>query len=218
MDQQGMVTNTVEIIDLINPKFKHKLNDERAARVAPFGGILQNQPLLFAGMGSCDLNHKALKDGIALGSNEKIYKYETEGRRCASSIILNQTRLWVTGGQDEKGNDKKSSQFISLDQPPEKGPKLPFTVSNHCMAQVDSKTIYLIGGYQNGDESNQTWIIDPTKNFEIREGISMNHSRASNSCATMRLKNKVFIVVVGSNDSVEILDTSLTANNWKFGR
>ena len=113
----------------------------------------------------------------------------------------------------------KSSQFISLDQPPEKGPELPFTVSKHCMVQVDPETIYLIGGVQNNSGSKKTWIIDPTKNFEIREGPSMNHSRASHSCATMRINNKVFIIVVGSGllsetKTVEILDTSLPLEIW----
>ena len=149
-DQQDKSTNIVEIIDLVNPNFKYKWNDERAARVASFGGILQNKPLLFGGRDQTSFN-----DGIALGSNENIYEYEIEKRSGASSVILNQTRLWVTGGMDEKGNLMKSSQFISLDRPPEKGPELPFTVSHHCMVQVDSKTIYLIGGYQNDNRRSR---------------------------------------------------------------
>ena len=190
-------TNSIEIIDLVNPKFKCTWVDERAARQAPFGGIIQNK--------------------LLLGSNEGIY---VNGRR--SGVVLDQIRLWVTGGWDEKGNATKTSQFISLDQPPEKGPELPFTVFKHCMVQVDPKTIYLIGGYQNNSGSNKTWIIDPTKNFEIREGQSMNHSRARHSCATMRINNKVFIIVVGNADkrqcrTIEILDTTLPSNNWKFG-
>ena len=72
-DQQDKSTNILEIVDLVNPNFKCKWNDERAARAVLFGAILQNQPLLFGGF---DTNYKALKDGIILGSNDKIYKYE----------------------------------------------------------------------------------------------------------------------------------------------
>ena len=128
---------------------------------------------------------------------------------------------WVSGGKYDLIR-KNSSEFISLDQPPENGPKLPFTVSNHCMIQVDSKSIYLIGGYQNDEVSEKTWIIDPTNNFAIIEGPKMNHARSWHSCATMKLKNKTFIVVIGGLGSycgiTEILDTSLPTNNWQIGK
>ena len=148
-DGQGNVKNTVEIIDLINPKFKCTWIDERSARLASFGGILQNKPMLFGGssVSSRDI-FIILKDGIVLGSNEETYEYEIEGRTSASSVVLNQSRLWVTGGLYDR-NKLNTSQFLSLDQPPEKGPDLPFTLVGHCMVQVDSETIYLMGGFQN---------------------------------------------------------------------
>ena len=114
-----------------------------------------------------------------------------------------------------------SSEFISLDQPPEDGPKLPFTVNGHSMVQVDSTSIYLIGGYQDNKLSEKTWIIDAKNNFAIKEGPPMNHSRLCHSCATMRLNNKVFIIVVGDRthrSHTEILDTSLPTNKWKPGK
>ena len=91
------------------------------------------------------------------------------------------------------------------------------------MVHVDSKIIYLIGGYQNNQESEKTWIIDPKNNFEMKEGPKMNYSRQGHSCATMRLNNKIFIVVFGGCDGrgfmdIEILDTSLPTNNWKLGK
>ena len=88
------------------------------------------------------------------------------------------------------------------------------------MIQVDSKSIYLIGGRQDGKRSNKTWIIDPTNNFEMKEGPEMNYEKQRRLCATMRLNNKTFIVVVGSYASTktEILDTSLPTNNWKRGK
>ena len=130
--------------------------------------------------------------------------------------------IWVTGGHIGNGNKLNTSQFLSLDQPPEKGPELPFTVGYHCMVQVDSETIYLIGGCQNGTRSNKTWIINPTKNFQMREGPSMLQPRINHACATMKINNKVFIIVIGDapnnhTRTIEILDTSLPSNSWKFG-
>ena len=115
-----------------------------------------------------------------------------------------------------------TSQFLSLDQPPEKGPDLPFTLVGHCMVQVDSETIYLIGGCQNGTKSNKTWIINPKKNFQMREGPTMLEARNFPACATMKINNRVFIIVIGNDvnwqyQTIEILDTTLPSNNWKFG-
>ena len=108
-----------------------------------------------------------------------------------------------------------------MDQPPEDGPKLPFTVSYHSMVQVDSTSIYLIGGYQDNKKSEKTWIIDAKNNFAIKEGPPMNNPRNVHSCATMRLNNKIFIIVAGGwncRSHTEILDTSLPTNKWKTGK
>ena len=215
-DRHDNFTNIVEIVDLINPNFALKWNDDRAARTVSIGGILQNQPLICGGRDSI---WKNFNNGIILGSNQEIPLIK--GRRYASSVVLNETRLLVTGGRDETWKDLNSSEFISLDQPPEDGPKLPFTVSAHCMVQVDSTSIYLIGGCQDNKKSEKTWIIDAKNNFAIKEGPSMNHSRDWHSCATMRLNNKVFIIVVGGwncRSHTEILDTSLPTNKWKTGK
>ena len=214
-EQHGNVTNIVEIVDLINPSFTLKWNDDRAARIGSIGGIFQDHPLICGGR---DSNWKNLNNGIILGSNQEIPLIK--GRRIASSVVLNETRLLVTGGVDENRKDLNSSEFISLDQPPEDGPKLPFTVSAHCMVQVDSTSIYLIGGWQDKKKSEKTWIIDAKNNFAIKEGPKMNFQREGHSCATMRLDNKTFIVVVGSSGTTntEILDTSLPTNKWKPGK
>ena len=215
-DQHYNNINIVEIVDLINPNFALKWNDDRAARRGSIGGILQNQPFICGGF---DRNLKNFNNGIILGSNQEIPLIK--GRRFASSVVLNETRLLVTGGRDENGKDLNSSEFISLDQPPEDGPKLPFTVYHHSMVLVDSTSIYLIGGCQDYKMSEKTWIIDAKNNFAIKEGPPMNKSRHRHSCATMRLNNKVFIIVVGDywcTSHTEILDTSLPTNKWKTGK
>ena len=215
-DQHSNVTNIVEIVDLINPSFALKWDDNRAARMGSIGGILQNQPFICGGR---DSNWQNVNNGIILGSNQEIPLIK--GRRFASSVVLNETRLLVTGGTDEKWKHLNSSEFISLDQPPEDGPKLPFTVSFHCMVQVDATSIYLIGGWQDNKKSEKTWIIDAKDNFAIKEGPPMNKPRVGHSSATMKLNNKVFIIVVGGlwcTSHTEILDTSLPTNKWKPGK
>ena len=81
------------------------------------------------------------------------------------------------------------------------------------MIQYDEKSIYIIGGFQNGSFwSNKTWIVDPTNGFQIKEGPSLNKARRLHGCAKMTLNGRTILVVAGGNgnngalDSVEILN------------
>ena len=74
--------------------------------------------------------------------------------------------------------------------------------------------------------SKKTWIFDSTKNFEFKEGPTLNHVASAHSCATMQLNGKVLIIVYNwnaltrnnnSKETVEILDTSSPKNGWKIG-
>jgi hypothetical protein len=87
------------------------------------------------------------------------------------------------------------------------------------MIQYDEKSIYIIGGDQNGSISNKTWIVDPTNEFQITEGPSLNKGRAYHGCAKMTLNGRTILVVAGgfgALDSVEILDP-LGNNVWTQG-
>ncbi len=92
------------------------------------------------------------------------------------------------------------------------------------MIQYDEKSIYIIGGNQNGQfNSKKTWIVDPTNGFKITEGPSLNKARDSHGCAKMTINGRTILVVAGGLregseylDSVEILDPS--GNNvWTQG-
>ena len=99
------------------------------------------------------------------------------------------------------------------------------------MVQIDSKTVYIIGGMQNGKVSNKTWIVDPTNDFQIKEGPSLNEARDSHSSAKMKINGKLYIVVAGGMNcgsstpvpggfekkSVELLDTTSPDQFWEMG-
>ena len=103
------------------------------------------------------------------------------------------------------------------------GPDLPFTIWTHSMVHVDPTAIYLIGGIQNDELSNKTWIIDPTNEFQIKVGPSLNIARNFHSCSKMRIEGRIYLVVAGGFkdpdilDSVELLDTSCPDQGWKKG-
>ena len=114
-------------------------------------------------------------------------------RMTMSSIVLNESNIWITGGISifrKNGNNNpgyNSTEIISLDQPPVQGSDLPFKVRDHSMVLVNPTTIYLIGGFQNRQVSNKTWIINPTNNLQIKVGPSLNTARSCHSCSKMQI-------------------------------
>ena len=143
---------------------------------------------------------------------------------------MDDTSLWIVGGDNHSHDTLNSTEFIKLDLKdyPEEaqiiGPELPFSIYDHCMLKFDENSIYLIGGEQNDKISNKTWIVDPRKNFQIIEGPPLNRKRKGHCCAKFENKaGKILFVVAGGFDgatfldSVEILDP-LSDQGWKYGK
>ena len=66
------------------------------------------------------------------------------------------------------------------------------------MVQVNEKTIYILGGDQNGHKSQKTWVIhgDPiTRKFKTKPGPLLKIERRQLSCAKMKIDGKVIIIV-----------------------
>ena len=92
------------------------------------------------------------------------------------------------------------------------------------MIQINAFTIFIIGGWLGGgNKSTATWVVDPSNNFRLKEGPSLNVPRNGHSCSKMTINGRVLIVVAGGSDgqscldSVEILDPSNTDGGWRLG-
>ena len=162
-----------------------------------------------------------------------------ERRRNASSIIFNETTIWVTGGHASEDEDslfedledrfstaKSTTEFIKYGEPSIEGPELPFKIFGHTMVKVNSETVYIIGGFSD-EECDQTWVVDLSANFDIKPGPCLNEGRCEHSSSTMKINEKLYIVVAGgrfANDygyqlnSVELLDTEFPQNGWIMGK
>ena len=120
-----------------------------------------------------------------------------DDRAYSASVILNINKftrnLWITGGQDRRKNGLNTSEFVLIrdaldlddkNQPSEvqqldsiEGPNLQFTISHHGVVKVSENAIYIIGGRQNDKISKDVWIVDPTDEYSIKKGPSLNTSR-----------------------------------------
>ena len=206
-----------EILDFLNPNAKYEFLANNLPRViGATGGLLQNTPIVCGGR---DNMSNIIQDCVVIGLPE-MEKKMIEKRYGAASVTLDQSSLWIVGGFN--GNRTlRSTEFIKLGKPSVKGPDLPFAISGHSMIQYDEKSIYIIGG----DQPNQykTWIVDPTNEFQIKEGPLLNKGyHHYHGCAKMTLNGRTVLIVAGGwggygcLDSVEILDP-LGNNVWTTG-
>ena len=217
----------LEIIDLIDTTSKPIIViDTTGSRKGAIGGILQNKPVICGGY---DTDIKTIPNYSIIGMSNNDFKMMSP-RDFSASIALNESKIWVTGGYSihfGKSNRyiTSTTEIISLDQPPVAGPNFPFTVREHSMVLVNPTTIYLIGGFQNGELSNKTWIFDQSNNFQIRLGPPLNIARLAHSCSKMKIEGRNFLVAAGGKckmseellDSVELLDTTCPDHGWKMG-
>ena len=71
-----------------------------------------------------------------------------QNRFWASSVVFNESTLWIVGGLDKNDTALATTEFISVDRGPTLGPELPFSIRGHCMIKLSDNSIYVIGGYQ----------------------------------------------------------------------
>ena len=126
----------IEILDLIDPNFICILKDERAKRGGEaIGGMITNQAIIVGGS-SWDLGPKNPgQNYIILGNNhftnnDEYIKTFVQRSNGDAGVVLNKNTFWITGHE--------TTEFITLDQPPRRGPNLPFLIHSHSIQYIFS--------------------------------------------------------------------------------
>ena len=245
-----------EVIDLVDPNRScDPLQDAPSARWASVGGNLNGRPLICGGwypnnrLQDCffvqgNTNQKisltqerssagvVVLNGKKLHFNNQLIKHFDFSKKIVPDKNGDDF-LWIVGGADGNGPRSadcciglKSTEFVYASGQTSSGPMLDFTIKDHCMVKLSDNRIFIIGGDQNGEISNQVWIADPSKDFEITIGQPLRRSRRHFSCAAFEddIDGTTKIIIAGGNspsqngmDSVEILNLSVTGSQWTEG-
>jgi hypothetical protein len=140
----------------------------------------------------------------------------------AAAAQLQDGKLLVTGGLDSSGSYLNSAEMLTEEGWESNIPSLPVTIYAHCMVTVNSTTVMVIGGSQDGQISGKTFYFTFGEE-SWTEGHELKNNRLYHSCGMIR-KNKesqaMSIIVAGGRDgsslsSVEILDEG--SNEWQTG-
>jgi hypothetical protein len=211
-----------EIVDINNPtnvcfpKFwaDYPLDQVRGAS----GGLLtNNNALLICGFDDCF--------SIGINSNPHGIKKTatlTQPRYFASSVVLNSTTLWLTGGLLGSGYTK-STEFVQLTGTTP-GPDLPLEVLDHCLVSLNDTTVILIGGQlQSGIYSKATWFYN-TDHKTWTDGPSLILGRSSHSCALFKSPQHGHtdtVIVTGGYNGTALASTellNLDSSYWQSGK
>ena len=151
--------------------------------------------------------------------------YSLENNEWVPSASMNSVRVYAAAAQlqDGKllvtGGDDGSAYLNSAEMLTEEGwesniPSLPVTIAYHCMVTVNSSTVMVIGGWQNGFSGKTFYFTFGKESWT--EGPELKNKRGYHSCGKIR-RNKesqeMSIIVASGNDgfsfssSVEILIT-----------
>ena len=110
--------------------------------------------------------------------------------------------------------DLSTSELINVEENVSyKGIKLSFSVTFHCIVEINAEKFIIIGGKQDGLVSGLTWIVNNGKEDTIASGPTLIDARYLMSCGRMvDEQDNIWIIVAGGKDksgatldSVEIL-------------
>ena len=196
---------------------------------ASTGGLIDNIPTICGGF---RFGFQPVQTCFAFGNPNMTMKMLVP-RKDATSVLINSTTLWVIGGlnlelRGSKGAFLSSTELVSWTKPsPIKGPTLPSPLYASCSVKYNSTSIYIIGGIRKipkSKNSDSIWIFDPSNNFFVRKGPSLQVGRRYHSCGILRSKGRSYVVVAGGQvtggtitNSVEILDP-MSNKGWMKGK
>ncbi len=152
--------------------------------------------------------------GMSLPAKIAVMREKREG--AASTIVMNGTALWITGGMIEGVTDTTlllsvSSALLSFNQSGDSdiptlknGTKLPMAMAYHCLVMVHGDVAILYGGTDMQEETaaiSSTWSMEPHGNWIAR--APMAYGRYQQGCGvivtdvTMSGNPNRFVVAAG---------------------
>ena len=148
----------------------------------------------------------------------------------AASLVLNETILWITGGESSffnfygSGYISNTSDFIGIEAGSQPGPDLPLGFIKHSMIGINSTLSMIIGGYHHYSELKCSpltfWFYHGESKWV--EAPSLNHGRqehANGIAVDQVTKEKLVIVTGGFTEKQSVTNSTevLIENQWMEG-
>ena len=183
------------------------------------GGILNQKYLMFCGGGRSRkiLDRCYIYDKINIRTGPSL---QTK-RYLASSVVINNNTLWVTGGSTYDGEEFKpenmkevqTTELVTLGKSVPGPDLIHMPVRSHCLISVSETKAMLTGGMRKLDAkraivTRHTYFYD----FRAKEwtrGPWLTHGRFSHGCAAFHLKGRQILAVAGGRGKFKDTERSV---------
>jgi hypothetical protein len=138
-----------------------------ASVLAAIGGLrLKENPIICGGIQNDSNSNKC----YTLENNEWVSSASMNSVRVyAAAAQLQDGKLLVTGGFDGSGYNLNTAEMLTEEGWESNIPSLPVTIAGHCIVTVNSTTVMVIAGDQNGYYSGKTFYFFLEKKAGLRE-------------------------------------------------
>ena len=185
--------------------------------VAATGGVIQDVVVI---CGGGDANTEFNECYSLNGNAATLITHMSAKRQYAASLVIDKTKLWITGGVYLDDN-LASSEYITLEGT-EPGPELPTTIDSHALVAVDDTLSMLIGGYTNESVATQTTHYFDHQSHNWIQGPDLMQARWGHAAGivTDQVTNEELVIVTGGDRNGISLDSTemLFNNQWHQGK
>ena len=142
-------------------------------------------------------------------------------RQYAASLVIDKTKLWITGGLNFDTGRLASSEYITLEGS-EPGPDLPILISSHALVAIDNILSILIGGRTTGYVETQTTHYFDHQGHNWIQGPDLMQARWLHAAGIVTdevTTEKIVIVTGGDHNGIKLDSTEILFNNqWNQGK
>jgi hypothetical protein len=127
-------------------------------------------------------------------------------RSGAAGAQLQEGKILVTGGLKYENKTEtylNSTEMLTGQGWESKIPSLPINISFHCIVNVNSTTVMVIGGSQNGDQYSGKTFYFTFGDKSWTEGPALKYKRRGHGCGQIRRdkeSQKMSTIVAGGRD------------------
>ena len=220
----GILSREFEVIDLESPKTRCQTlpNFPKHASNA-FGGLaFQDRPLICggfetsAGIGTVSKECHIYENGAWSQFHDLIEPRTFTASVTLESLTKNSKTIFVLGG-----NSLNTAEMATEHGWETVLPNVPVnTIDFHCMVQLNSTTVMVIGGSQGRESQSPKTYFFNMESKVWSEGPQLHYGRSGHGCATIRRDNQsdLFSVIVAGGVTLDHVRTAMSLHYVHYSR
>ena len=187
--------------------------------VAATGGVIQETAIVCGGTNFLE----SFDECYSLNSNPAtLITHMSAKRAYAASLVIDKTKLWITGGWSSDTGILASSEYVTIEGG-EPGPELPDPTVYHALVAIDNTLSLLIGGRNIEVGPTQTTHYFDHQAHNWIQGPDLMQSRNFHAAGvvTDEVTTEKFVIVTGGEDNSSIIldSTEMLINSqWNQGK